>query len=736
MLLVVAYGRRERQATQTRWLLVYLVVSVVWELSLYLTPRLGIPIDVAGKLLLAGTAVLGITTSVFLERPRTQRWLIAGALAIATAVAGDLLLPPTEIRLGPVTSSARELIHSALWLAFSTAVFIVTWRDYRRTRFPWHANRVLYWANALLITFIGEALLHLGWSGLTVAGQVVRFIGVTGLAYAIASYRLFDVRTRSQRVLAFLLTTLISALPIVGAFVLIQRLPTSQRQSVNVLLIVSIIVFSLLIYDRFRRLVDRQLTRNLFGERIHPNQVVRDYSRAISNTLDMQQLSLAIINTLSELFRINRGALLLVWYDDHGRHIEPVPALGRIPLKTPADATAVRFYDELQTLHQPLLQYELDFNPRYTGFSSTQKAWFAEMGMEVYVPVLANSRLEGIIAIGPKHTGATFQQGELDLLQVLADQTVVALRNARLYGELGAQNERIRELNVDLIGQNERLEIMDRVKTDFITIASHELRTPLTQVKGYADILTVMNDDGALSQDQTREIMGYINRATGQLERVITALLDASQLDVEGMKMSYVETTLPTIVRMASDPLRSALRERRITLETAGLEEQPPLYADFQRMVQAFSNIIGNAVKYTPDHGHIVVSARQAPAIDPRTDFLEVTISDSGIGIDTQYHDLIFEKFFRIGSTELHSTGGTKFKGAGPGLGLPIARGVIASHHGRIWVESPGEDEERLPGSRFHILLPVDPRVFEENLEVQERDTMPLSNGLPVQRTP
>ncbi|KAA3661937.1 MAG: sensor histidine kinase, partial [Chloroflexi bacterium] len=88
-----------------------------------------------------------------------------------------------------------------------------------------------------------------------------------------------------------------------------------------------------------------------------------------------------------------------------------------------------------------------------------------------------------------------------------------------------------------------------------------------------------------------------------------------------------------------------------------------------------------------------------------------------------KFHDLIFEKFFRIGDPQLHSTGSTKFKGAGPGLGLPIAKGVIEAHGGRIWVESDGEDEDRLPGSRFHVILPLRPRVaeFEQELEKATR---------------
>jgi signal transduction histidine kinase len=88
-------------------------------------------------------------------------------------------------------------------------------------------------------------------------------------------------------------------------------------------------------------------------------------------------------------------------------------------------------------------------------------------------------------------------------------------------------------------------------------------------------------------------------------------------------------------------------------------------------------------------------------------------MADSGIGIDPKYHALIFDKFYRVGSAALHSTSTTKFMGGGPGLGLPVAKGVIERHGGRIWVESPGHDPEKFPGSRFHILLPVKPPAFD-----------------------
>ena len=250
-----------------------------------------------------------------------------------------------------------------------------------------------------------------------------------------------------------------------------------------------------------------------------------------------------------------------------------------------------------------MLQYELDFNRQYSNLTTEVRSWLKNMAMDVFVPITAGDNLDGLIAMGPKKSGIPYQPDELDLVQTLADQAVIALQNARLYSELEGQNEKINQLNVDLINQNERLEIMDRVKSDFITIASHELRTPLTQVKGYADILSAMNDENGLSQDQTREIVGHINRASAQLEGLITAMLDASQLDVDGMQLTFMETSIETIMRLAVEPLRTAMIERRISFHTDGLPDIPPIHADFKRMVQSFTNILGNAIKYTPDHG-------------------------------------------------------------------------------------------------------------------------------------
>ena len=117
--------------------------------------------------------------------------------------------------------------------------------------------------------------------------------------------------------------------------------------------------------------------------------------------------------------------------------------------------------------------------------------------------------------------------------------------------------------------------------------------------------------------------------------------------------------------------------------------------------------LIVNAIKYTPDGGTVTVSTR-VTTMDEDIPCVEIVIKDTGIGLDEEHHELIFEKFYQVGGVELHSSGKTTFKGGGPGLGLAIVRGVAHAHSGKVWVESTGHDETNFPGSTFYLQLPLD----------------------------
>ena len=123
---------------------------------------------------------------------------------------------------------------------------------------------------------------------------------------------------------------------------------------------------------------------------------------------------------------------------------------------------------------------------------------------------------------------------------------------------------------------------------------------------------------------------------------------------------------------------------------------------------KALYHLIINAIKYTPDGGKVTVSMRPL-VMDVNVPGVEIAVKDTGIGLDAEHHELVFEKFYQVGSVDIHSSGKTVFKGGGPGLGLAIVSGVARSHGGKVWVESTGHNEETFPGSTFYLHLPVTP---------------------------
>jgi signal transduction histidine kinase len=141
-----------------------------------------------------------------------------------------------------------------------------------------------------------------------------------------------------------------------------------------------------------------------------------------------------------------------------------------------------------------------------------------------------------------------------------------------------------------------------------------------------------------------------------------------------------------------------------------------------KRLVQAVTHLINNAVKYTPDNGTITISGLTIE--EKGQPCIELIVTDTGIGINPEDHEKIFEKFYRVGNVENHSTSSVKFKGAGPGLGLPLVAGIAKAHGGRVWVESPKYDETTCPGSQFHLILLVAIKV-EQDVETPAETASP-----------
>jgi signal transduction histidine kinase len=279
-------------------------------------------------------------------------------------------------------------------------------------------------------------------------------------------------------------------------------------------------------------------------------------------------------------------------------------------------------------------------------------------------------------------------------METVYDPAIIYLSNLEADALLKDMRRQLRH------AQNE-LDRLDKSKSAFIEVAAHELRTPITLVEGYNNMLAT-SIPGLVNDPMVGPLLDGINGGVKRLREIIRDMLDVSLISLGMIELHLQPVWLMHLMKALEGNMQPPLSERQVSL-TIEYETIPrqPIFSDPERLLQVFQKIVYNAIKYTPDGGEIVVTARRL------TGFIDIMVIDNGIGIDSDNLTRIFSTFSTLGDASLHSSGKAKFRGGGPGLGLFISKGIIEAHGGNIWAESPGYDEVNLPGSTFHIMIPM-----------------------------
>ncbi|MEI8128743.1 MAG: ATP-binding protein, partial [bacterium] len=307
----------------------------------------------------------------------------------------------------------------------------------------------------------------------------------------------------------------------------------------------------------------------------------------------------------------------------------------------------------------------------------------------MFAPIVLSDNFFGFVEIFRE---AEFTTEDATCFQTLAQQVSLPLKSASLYEEIKRNNK--------------KLERLERLKSEFISIVSHELRTPLTAIKNALDII-LSGKTGELTENMNKFI-NMAKRNVARLSGIINDLLDLSKIEAGKMDFKFEMIKIEPVIDYVKTSLDEMAKEKNLILKTKVEDNFAPIYADSRRLEQVLTNLVSNAIKFTPEGGQIEIRTEVIDAKDinyvEMFDFefrqlhgkyLLVCVKDNGIGISQENLVHVFDKFAQIENSLSRKVGGS-------GLGLPIARQLLEVHNGAIWCNSKPEK-----GSSFYFVLPL-----------------------------
>ncbi|MCX7920098.1 MAG: ATP-binding protein [bacterium] len=281
---------------------------------------------------------------------------------------------------------------------------------------------------------------------------------------------------------------------------------------------------------------------------------------------------------------------------------------------------------------------------------------------------------------------------DLELLSAAAWEVMHGNLDVKLPVSGGDELEDLATVFNDMIA---KLKEIDQLKSDFFSFMSHELRTPLTAILGAANLIRDgMAGDVTESQQKSLQL---IIKNTQRLTRLINDWLDIAKMEAGKMPFNHQAVDMHQLINDTLLTFTPLAKEKQIDLQFIPLSEKIILHADPDRLMQVLANLVGNAIKYTGEHGKVTITEaiREVTEFGSSVKYLEVRVQDTGIGIPKEHLETIFDKFHSVRLPQEHKPNGT-------GLGLAISRLIIESHHGKIWAES-----ELGKGSTFIFRLPM-----------------------------
>ena len=438
---------------------------------------------------------------------------------------------------------------------------------------------------------------------------------------------------------------------------------------------------------RILQLEDKVLS---FQSAVSELKILNEIAIEAGRTADVNETLRLILNKTTSFLNAEHGAILLV--SENNEVLETLIKQAKNSRLSDKPHIGIYITGWILLNKKSLIIKDLIFDDRFT-VSKEEKETIKSL---ICSPIWFEGKIIGVLQMINKLTGqdgqTSFTDDDLTLLSIICTQTGQLLKNS----ELQQLNfEKKKEAEIAKL-ETEKLQELDRLKSNFFTNISHEFRTPLTLILGPAEkILSGKSDD--IKKDAS-----FIKRNSNRLLQLINQLLDLSKLEAGKLKLEASKGNIVSFVKGAAFSFESISEEKDITLKLFPEKEFIEVYFDKEKMIKVLSNILSNAFKFTPQNGKITIAINiKTPLVPPfskegmKGGYIEIKIKDTGIGIPKEEIPKLFNRFYQVDSSFTREYEGT-------GIGLALTKELIDLHHGTISVES-----ESGKFTEFTISLPL-----------------------------
>jgi signal transduction histidine kinase len=586
--------------------------------------------------------------------------------------------------------------------------------------------QIKYIILATLISFIGGATNFFLWYDVPIppVGNILVALYTIILFYAMAKYRLMDIRVVIQRFIIFTGTAAIAY----GAYYLVnwsyeKFLGGSYNTKAY---LIGLIVAPLFvgIFFLLSKWIKVFANKYLFFSFYNYQETITKLAEELNDSINLDKIVNSIVNTIKETMQLNRAGVLLIDKEDGGVHYKIARVMGfdeTNGISLVKDSFLTRY---LQETRKALIREELSMLAKETArIAEKQSFERLENNMEkieasLCLPLISGNNLIGIIVLGSKLSGDAYSKEDLQLLEMLSRQVSVAIENAKLYKQVqdfsDTLQQQVDEQTKEIRSQKDKIQKayevektahklekkalddlrqLDANKTDFMLITQHHLRTPLSVNAGFIDL--ILGGTFGKIPAKLKSAISKLKESTQKEIEVVNELLDASGYQI-GKETIHLDKPidLEALMEETLKDLTAEAKAKDIYLKYEKQGEIPKIPADRTKLKLVLTNVIDNCIKYTAEGGVTVT-------MEVKNDKLLISVTDTGIGLSDEVIKNLFKQTFH------RSEQAKRLFAVGKGLGLFLSGKIIEGHNGRIWAESKGDGK----GSGFYIELPLKQKI-------------------------